>query len=235
MECCPEKTFASSSRTISSILFLSVANLHCTSLAAVNIPFFLTVLLTSLQNCLEVKVALECSLLWRRLCWTLSVICILSFCLLFKETYKLLVVFSIFIGSKTKDGFLKFQLFHLWLCNYTLLSKSAHGLAHNHISPIQWFSCTQSLLLPLMFLEETFTFLQCPWDSNLPIPHKLQRLLFMPPQCRFYRETTFCYLSHLLNSHFLLPSSPMKIWDKSVKRYLNCDLTNTQPETTLYI
>ena len=47
---CPEKIF-----TTSSILVQSVANLPCASFTAVSIPFFLTVLLTYLQNCLDVK------------------------------------------------------------------------------------------------------------------------------------------------------------------------------------
>ena len=176
---------------ISSILALSVANLPCSSLAAANIPFFLTVPLTSLQNCSEVKVALECSLLWRCLFWTLSVICILR---VFASCLKKLKSFSLFFPSSLVPK--PRRVFSSYSC-FTCDSATIHFFRslpmdlHSHISPIQWFSCTQSLLLPLMFLEETFTFLQCPWDSNLPIPHKLQRLLCMPPQCRFYRETKF--------------------------------------------
>ena len=59
---CPQKIFASSSKTISSIRALSVASFPCASLIGDSIPIFFTVLLTNLQNCLLVKVDLACNL-----------------------------------------------------------------------------------------------------------------------------------------------------------------------------
>ncbi len=64
-----------SSKTISSIRVLSVASLPCSSLIAESTPFFLTVLLTNLQNCLDDMVEAACSLRIRRRCLIFSVIC----------------------------------------------------------------------------------------------------------------------------------------------------------------